>query len=459
MIKTIFFLLKLISINCLFNTENGYIKDEYNRTRLFHGINRIKKQGNYYYDNMLNMTESNLIANYGFNVVRLQWMWNAFEPLPNQYNMTYFNQIEKIINNLGKNNIYTILDSHQDELADYHCSEYGLPLWVINKSYPTHNFPWPLKGTCDSRKWYENVLSEAIAQGWQDFYDNENGMLDDFIRYWQKSTILFKNNPYILGFEIINEPFIGNFYKNPLLFAPGIAGSTNLMKFYDKISDGIRKYDYNRILFYEPITWGMIYKNNIFGPGLNHVPGKIYTNTSIYSYHYYCSAFVLNSENRYILRKYICDDYLLPHVFENTISHIEKVGGSSFLTEFGLCLNKDINSECGYVLDNVDKYFQSWTDYTYAQVDNLSFNKNWTDIFSRSYPIATAGTPIKLYYNTTTKQLKYCFNIDLSINKSTEIYFTELKKLNISTNLNYSINKNILNLYNLEEGIGCVEIN
>ena len=454
----IILLLNFICINALFSINNNYIVDEYNRVQLFHGINRIKKEDEYYFDTMLNMSESNLLKQYGFNVVRLQWMWNAFQPSPNQFNMSYFYQIQKIVNNLGKNNIYTILDMHQDELGDAYCSKHGLPNWIINKSKPKHKFPWPLKGTCDSRPWGENLLSEAVALGFQDFYDNKNGMLDYFIKFWQKSLTLWKNNPYILGCDIINEPFIGNFYKDPLLFIPGIAGTKNLMPFYDKISSAIRSFDYNRILFYEPVTWGMIYNNKIIGNGFDHVPGQIYKNTSIYSYHYYCFSFVHNYQNKPFLRKNICDKYLAPTIFKNTIKFIEKVGGSSFLTEFGACDPSDITSECASVLSNADKYFQSWTDYTYAQDETLDFNSNWTKIYSRTYPQSTAGIPISLYYNTTTKYFKYCFEINININKPTEIYFTSFNKINVSDNLNYIIVDNMIYLYNLHNGTGCINL-
>jgi len=32
---------------------------------------------------------------------------------------------------------------------------------------------------------------------------------------------MFANNPYIIGYDPINEPFIGNFLKNPSMLIPG----------------------------------------------------------------------------------------------------------------------------------------------------------------------------------------------------------------------------------------------
>ena len=433
-----------------FYTESPWIKDEYGRVRIFHGINRIEKHNNYYYDEMLEMVESDKLKDLGFNVVRLQWMWNAFEPVNNQFNLSYFNKIEHIVNNLGKNGIYTILDSHQDELGDKYCSQYGLPLWAMNKiiiNNSNYKFPWPFSGNCSTRQWSENLLSYELSYGFQNLYDNINGIQDDFIHFWQKSLEVWKNNPYILGCELINEPFIGDFYKDPLLFLPGEAGKSNLMPFYNKVSKEIRKYDYNRILFYEPITWGMIYDNKIFGNGLNQVPGGIeYSNTSVYSYHYYCSAFVLNSEKHLILRKDVCDKYLAPKIFKNTLEHINSVGGSSFLTEFGACSNDDLLDECNYIVNTANQNFQSWTDYTYAQVENLSFSKNWTSVYSKPYAQAISGVPINTSINDDKFELY--FNINTSISEPTIVYYKKFKNINVSNNLKYNVINNYIYLFN-----------
>ncbi|CAF3991486.1 unnamed protein product, partial [Rotaria sp. Silwood1] len=57
-------------------------------------------------------------------------------------------------------------------------------------------------------------------------------------------------------YEIINEPWAGNYLVNPTLFLPGIAGATNLQPFYNKIAKFIRSVDNDTLIFYEPVTWG-----------------------------------------------------------------------------------------------------------------------------------------------------------------------------------------------------------
>ena len=111
-------------------------------------------------------------------------------------------------------------------------------------------------------------------------YDNRDGMRDDFIAFWYVGTCQaldvtsfapcitqlcsraetarqFKGKK-VLGFELINEPFAGDVYKNPLLFIPGESGSKNLMPLYDATVPAILEVDPDRMIFYEPVTWGMV---------------------------------------------------------------------------------------------------------------------------------------------------------------------------------------------------------
>jgi endoglycosylceramidase len=53
-------------------------------------------------------------------------MWEAVEYAPGQYNETYLDQIEILINKLGQRGIYTLVDAHQDVLARKLCGE-GIP--------------------------------------------------------------------------------------------------------------------------------------------------------------------------------------------------------------------------------------------------------------------------------------------------------------------------------------------
>eukprot|EP00971_Amphidinium_carterae_P312739 6215626-Amphidinium_carterae.1 len=66
----------------------------------------------------------------------------------------------------------------------------------------------------------------------------------------------FKNNPYILGYELINEPWIGDVFANPALVVPSHSDSVNMQPFYEKLHAAIRQEDNDTIVLFEPATGG-----------------------------------------------------------------------------------------------------------------------------------------------------------------------------------------------------------
>jgi hypothetical protein len=65
-------------------------------------------------------------------------MWEAVETSPNQYNTTYLNRIESLINRLGQKGIYTLIDAHQDVLTRKFCRE-GIPTFYGQESLLSHS--------------------------------------------------------------------------------------------------------------------------------------------------------------------------------------------------------------------------------------------------------------------------------------------------------------------------------
>lgn len=53
-------------------------------------------------------------------------MWEAVERSPGVFNETYLDEIEALVNKLGANGLYTLVDAHQDVLARSLCGE-GMP--------------------------------------------------------------------------------------------------------------------------------------------------------------------------------------------------------------------------------------------------------------------------------------------------------------------------------------------
>ena len=207
----------------------NHFVDEAGRVRIFHGSNRVMKAPPWYFSGMANSTrEFELMEALGFNAMRLGFMWSGYAPAPDTYDQGYIDTIQHIVRGMGEHGVYALLDMHQDVLSSKFCLYDGMPLWVVNKSKPKHNFPWPLPGNCSTRGWEENILSQAAARAYQDLYENTGGMLDDLVGFWSHAAAQFKETSSVLGYELINEPFAGDFYEDPARLLPGVAGAENL---------------------------------------------------------------------------------------------------------------------------------------------------------------------------------------------------------------------------------------
>ena len=162
----------------------GHFVDEAGRVRMFRGVNSVKKESPWYHDILRNNTMVKSLADIGMNIVRLGNMWNGWQPHePQHINTTYANILQvstsnicnylvgiyffviskprsiqilthypwqEIVSNLEDNNIYTLLDVHQDVLwrvpEQYGNSYWGVPSWIKDKLVGNAKpFPWPFK--------------------------------------------------------------------------------------------------------------------------------------------------------------------------------------------------------------------------------------------------------------------------------------------------------------------------
>lgn len=77
--------------------------------------------------------------------------------------------------------------------------------------------------------------------------------------YYFNYGCCLQDNPTVLGYEYMNEPWIGDYFQDGSLRLPGVAGRNNLMPAYNILTEEIRKVDPNNgIVFYEPVIYGQL---------------------------------------------------------------------------------------------------------------------------------------------------------------------------------------------------------
>ena len=445
--------------------KNSRFVDNYGRVKLFHGGNYVNKVFPWYPQNLLNDTELDNLKLWGFNAVRLGVMWTGLRPDINTVNTTYLNIILEIIDKLSQRGIYVIIDMHQDMMSTKFAAYDGVPRWLVdmmpNSQFP---YPWPFK---KDNLGFSAYLTDACGYAFQNLYSNVNKFQDYFSEFWGIVSNSMSNITSVLGYEFINEPWAGDIFLSPTLLIPGIAGRYNLLPLYDNVYKTIRKYDNDTLVFYEPVTWGIIFNGTFAGTGFNRAPASDPDRT-VLSWHYYCwllqfNANPLKNDTYPVFDRIVCDDIQRDLSFKTVQTERKIIGGGTFLTEFGVCAfgmdNGTIDTtECKYILDAADEYFMPWTYWDSNFYSNGDVNYPIISIFSRVYPQSTSGTPTSLFYNSTSLSFVYEYLHDPTIQAPTEIYipdflYTKGFQVSVSSHLNYELDKeNHLLLVSLESG-------
>ena len=435
--------------------QDGHFVDDTGRVRIFHGFNAVNKAFPWYPQHMSNRSLVKHYKEWGFNAVRLGTMWSGVEPQQGKYNETYLQVIRDQLSNLADNGLYAFLDMHQDVLSKRFGTYDGAPSWLVDLLPKANNpYPWPWNSTKPfyGGNWAKQYLTEDCGVAFQGLYDNVNHSQDMLIAFWKKVASTFKDVTSVLGYELINEPWAGNVWKDPLLFLPGKAGSQNLLPMYHNIARAIREVDNDTIIMYEPVTWG-IWFNGQFGTGFDTVPGgPEYRDRSALSYHLYCWIKSGDSEPLSFLDRVVCDDLLAADVISNARKEFTRTGGGGFLTEFGECdpdgrKNSSNTILCETALKLADKNLASWT---YWDTDFFDGNGNiqWNNVkpFIRAFPRAISGTPSRLSWEPDTHSMEFSYLLDPKISAPTEIfvpplYFGEGMVVSVSDSVVYSFDK------------------
>jgi endoglycosylceramidase len=78
------------------------------------------------------------------------------------------------------------------------CGLNGLPIQIDDNNYIFMN----------------SYTSPEVASAFEAFWSNTADLQDKFFDYWQVVATKFANNSNVLGYDIINEPFPANLYKD-----------------------------------------------------------------------------------------------------------------------------------------------------------------------------------------------------------------------------------------------------
>ncbi len=143
-----------------------------------------------------------VIDSLGANVVRLLMIYEAAEPVRGQYNNEYLSIYDSMVEAFAERGIRVIVDSHQDVFSRRFCGD-GFPDWAIPERFRD------MDHRSDCRLWEARYFSNPVARSFDRFWSNEDGVQDNYVELFRMLAERYKDQPAVIGFEPMNEPFPG----------------------------------------------------------------------------------------------------------------------------------------------------------------------------------------------------------------------------------------------------------
>lgn len=252
----------LLITSCNFNPPylelgepNKPILDQYGRTLILHGWN-TSSSAKGHPERQPWILESDVEKEatlFGNNFVRYLIFWDGVEPEQGIYDESYLDKVQERVEWYTSRGIHVMLDMHQDIYSIVFGGD-GAPEWAIEAN------GHPLDGPDIGGPWWLANINPAVIAAWRNFwnYTDHQYLQDHYIAMWQHVAERFSDNPFVIGYDIMNEPWGGDLAKT---FITGDFERNQLSAFYERVIPAMREVDYDAYLFLEPapapVTFGI----------------------------------------------------------------------------------------------------------------------------------------------------------------------------------------------------------
>ncbi len=183
-----------------FHCDGMVIKDEQGRERVFRGFNRVVKEPRYLEGCMRDAkNELPMMLENGCNLIRLGITWEILEPEEGKYDTKAVALVKDFVRECAKNNVYVMLDMHQDLYSPYFYGD-GAPAWAVDKSIVPEKY---------AAIWAEGYFyMDSVQQGFTDFWHDKGGVQTKFIKAWKYFASQFEECENVIGLDYLNEPYV-----------------------------------------------------------------------------------------------------------------------------------------------------------------------------------------------------------------------------------------------------------
>jgi endoglycosylceramidase len=391
-----------------------WITDSAGRVTILHGLNMVYKRPPYAPDAIgFGDDDAAFLASEGYNTVRVGLIYKAVEPSPGVYDDAYLARIEGTVNALGRHGIVSLLDFHQDLYNERFQGE-GWPDWAVQDdglpNQPQNGFP-------------ANYLTmPALQHAFDHFWANDPGpggvgLQDRYAAAWRHVAERFGSNPYVLGYDLLNEPWPGSTWQQCAQPAGCPEFDGRMSQFVARVLGAIRTADRESLVWYEP--------NVLFNNGADTQLADFGDSNTGMSFHDYCLVANEGGTSGYSDACRTSDDL----VMSNADKRAAGTGDALLLTEWGATDDRD--ALLG-PLALADQHMMSWQEWHYCGCDDptttgsgdkqaivldpakppsgSNLKTSTLDVITRPYPQVVSGTPQSWSFDPAAKKFSFAYS-------------------------------------------------
>lgn len=393
-----------------------YITDDQGRTLILHGFNTASSAKSTP-DAMPELTEADVEREYrdmGTNFVRFLLQWRAVEPSPGTYDTKYLDKVAERIGWYRERGYHVMLDMHQDlwgnGITPSKDAGNGAPQWAT--------FMDGLPVATDQPTWEMYYLEPGVIRAFDHFWNTTGDhpdLMDRYAKAWRAVADRFKDDPAVIGYDLMNEPWGGS--------VQGAAFETGpLATLYRKTIAEIRAVDEDSWIFLEPqavgVNWGLPSALPAFDDPRGGQP-RIGLAPHLY-------PLPLDLGDDYTAGSKEWTDRTLGWWRDTMLRTADRLKAPIVLGEFGLDMTRpgatDLVKRVLAVTDETGMGRAYWSrdPGSWGPYDDKGTPGPLVAAYARPYPRAIAGVPVQVAFDEKTTTLKVVFSANET--GATEIY-------------------------------------
>lgn len=410
--------------------DGRWLVDGHGRVVIIHGLNLVWKHDPYVPPNTkagFMARDADWLARHGFNGARLGTLWAGLTPKrAGEADPGYQRRWQRVMDLLSDRGIWMQLDMHQDQWHETYGGE-GAPDWAMIRPAP-YNLAPPVVAPFPTGYW-----TPETSTVFDNFWANLDGLLDGWARAWQVAARAWKDQPHLMGYDLLNEPWMG--LEWPTCLAGGCPNSyrTELQPAMEKGTSAIRRIDRRNIVWWEPQQFAGGQPLDTFFTAMK---GEDQLG---FSWHNYCPDVFLESQGIPGGDAANCLEFSRGRQ-EHALHQSRQMRAVPLMSEWGAtdnltAIKHDARAADESLMGWMHWAYKRWNDPTTADDRQGLFHDdaNLRDIKTgkvrtlvRTYAQATAGTPLRMRFWPSDGYFRYTYRPDHRIDAPTDVFVSPL---------------------------------